>query len=949
MSSLGPPPPLGSSLGSPPPLGTRKPYTGYVGPQGEIQERGLEEDDPLSPLVWALTAALTGGASLPAMAGAAAADVGFKAASSAMEGAPWWVRIPTELAGMVAGGKIGHRLGGGLKLPKGVTREEVKGLLEEAAKTKTPSYKTVPEEGAYVRTPEVEPNAGLVSSGRKQVFRISPTGEIELANPERALEPPSTYGTVVSGEWPNIKATRGLIKELPKESRSNVEGQWPNVRSVSPTLKGEDVTAPNKTWAELLRTKEEPPVEVRIKPPTVQERAAQVEAKLAADKAEQSVWGDIKNLGGGLRSGVGHYLSTVLTQIEREAGQEIGSQLTALEGQQAQRSSQIWQELFGPLTDTLRRLPKQYYNNFVDTLEGKTTAANEVIGHAVEEFRKVFGVEGSSIMAHKRAGIDIEPMENYFMHEFEPAFMRGMYNDPQRQTTIARQMVADGVALDQAQARRMIGEWMGSSSRALYRNRPSGAEFDRVVSLTNYIRDPLKAVTMRGRAISRRLAEAEVYGDKKEYVHKLINQLEPDKASRVVELMRLTMGRDPVTEGVRKAVGALMSFQAISSLSLSGIMNASQPTLLALRTSLPAMAKAVFSTVAHPNQSWAAARQLGIYADMAQRQLLLEMSGGAGGFMARNSLRLFNITERFVRAMAAEGGKEWAATLQQRLVRATPENAPPLIRELIRLNFTKPEVERLMATKQLTPRDVQLIQWSVADQISFLPRPGRKSEFYLQSPLGPVLLQFKGFLMNTGRLLKQAITDEYRAGNYAPLARLGIVLPVMAAIGEPFADVNAALRGSRRPTTDLSNPLSIVNRGIDNIAQIGALGLGLGLLQEMTGIKTTDYRSDLLGTLAGPTAGMLAKDVPYPFAALKALAQGDRPEAQKQVYETGRRVLRRIPYIGPYAANEAFPSSAETPSMRNDTVWDKLGLTQKAVTREKLRRMNSRLRHLTNP
>lgn len=858
-----------------------------------------------------------------ALAGAAlgvGGDIGLQIAQNLSKGLPWYLGLASDIAGAIVGSAAGR---------KALT------TAQSMFKRSPRSWDVDP----VYRGPESTPPLGTHTSETKP----------KSFDPRDFYSPKTGVGSSVEGTWPNITQRLKDRTLGPAKEEAVVTGQWPNVLSRTQTGPTPPALSSWSPWRRVLdQQKTTLDDAARAVGETTEKATSVAEQVLQATKHTSptgpSIWGDIKNYAPGIREAFGNWYTPILTAIERAAGQKIGSQLTALEGQKTAKAAQVWQEVFGDLVKTLEKLPEQHYDNFVDVIEKKVAPASKQVVHAVTEFNKVFGPEeGLAILAQRKAGIEIEPLLNYFPHEFDAAFIRGLINNPERQSPIIDKLVKDGVALNVNDAKQMLRDFMSRTSRTVYRDRPAGSEFDRAKNLTGYLRDPLKAVSQRGRHIANRIAELEIYGPKKQRVRELISLFDQsDQRDRVMELFRLTMGRDPVDEGIQKVLSKVMSFQASTSLSLSGFLNLSQPSMLALRTSIPNMAGAIFHSAFHPRQVIAAARQLGIYADLAQREVMLELAGGLGGKFTSTSLKFFTFTERVVRAIAAHAGEDWAKTIQTRLQSVTnPKELAALQRELTRLNFTESEVQRLLSTKVLTPNDVKLIQWSIADQTSFLPRPGRKSEFYLTNPLGPLILQFKGFVMNTGRLLKQTIMDEWRAGNKQPALRAAtVVFPTLAVMGEIPADLSALARGSDRPATDLTNPKDLFVRAIDNITQIGALGLGLGLLTEMTGIRgARGY--DVLGTLFGPTAQAVETEGRHPAGLLF-----DTNDRGRHAYELARRVVRRIPYAGPPLVGYTMPSSNQDQSKATFGLWDKLGFTRKAVGVQRMKEVEDQLRSL---
>lgn len=910
--------------------------------------------DPVESFSWGVSGAIPGAAvgSLPGAVGGFGAgflgDMAAQIVRNQVSGLPWWLGFPAEVIAAIKAGKLGAKIGN--LIPKGKVPLPPPPPVEAPRVPPRTSSSPTPVEWHAPPHPLEEAAQSTIPAGPKRTYQVGRDGELIETSPRV----PGETRNVVEGQWPNVTVKK---RDIPAKEQSSVEGQWPNVRLTKP------VTA--SPWEEQIRLRKgaaQAADEVLPTPPAPKAPKAPKEPKVepgaptsaeiaitAATAPKGSVWKDVSGWTrvrtGGLGEGMSYLASPILSVIERVAGPNIGKQITALEGAKSAREAKIWTELFGNLTDNLRHLPKQLHRNFVDTLEGKATAETPLVEQLVGGFRQVFGPQGTALLAQQSAGLKVKALENYFMHEFEPAFVRGLINDPARKVKVIEDMVSAGVAMNKAEARVMLRDYLKDPSRGLFRDFRTGAEFKRTKNHPEYIIDPVRAVSLRGRNIARRLAELEVYGAKKANLRSLTTQLEPDAMARTMSLIKLLGKRDPIEQGLSKTAQTAMSFNAVTSLSLAFLMNMSQPSLLALRTSIPNMAKGVFSFLSHPKQSWMMARELGIYADMAQRVLMQEMTGGVGGWLSRRALVGFNISEKFVRAMAAEAGKDWAKNIQKQL--QMPKDVGRLTRELNNLNFTPQEIKRLFTTKTLTPKDVELIQWSIADQVSFLPRTARKSEFYLTTPIGPVILQFKNFLMNTGRLLKQTIFDEWRAGNKIPALRaIGVVFPTMAAAGELPADLNTMARGSKRPVVSLDQPSTLLWRALDNVSQIGALGLGLGLIQEMTGLRSDAWKSDLSRFVVGPTVTAMGEELQHPGQMVRAMYQGDTPEAQRQFYESLRRVTRRMPYAGPLLANQVLPSSAQSLADSTSTWQDRLGWTQRALEEKKLQELRARLRHL---
>lgn len=930
----GPPPKLKAypkEVGAPPELSVPAPPT---------------EDKPLEDAGWDIANTLGVGAAgalagfgvggVPgAVAGggiAMTSDIAAQIVGNLASGLPAWVGLPLEIAAAIKAGKWAGKI-----FPSG------RKTVEQATKRAS----TVDDVSALPR-PTLRPKP-------PQTEEPVPT-KPPFFQPREEYSPGATTVSSTKGQWPNI------TNELkwgtpPAKPSSTVTGQWPNILSRS---EHGPATPPAARWSQWQKILNQTKTAPETAPPTALKAQPGSKAGVASAAPDrvppsptagggdgQSVWDDVSTRGqDAFRLTVEPFFSPVLSAIERAAGPVVGKNLAALEGKQFWLQQQYWTQLFDKLEKSLHKLPVSLYDNFVDTVEGKAKPANALVAQKVVEWNQVWGPQGAAVKAMQKGGLDIDPVANYFPHEFEPSWVRGLYNNPERVSAIAKQMVKDGVAIDTKHAQRMIHSYMAKPSRSLYQDRPIGSEFDRT-GVEGYIKDPLQVTATRGRAIARRLSQLEVYGPKNVNVHKEISKLPRELGTRVEHLFKLTLGRDPVDEGLSKIAQGFMSFNAITSLSLSGIMNLSQPGLGVLRTTLPTMARAIFSTIKNPYVAQETARQLGVYADMAQRALMQELTGGLGNTMARGSLKFFNLTERFVRSIAAQAGIDWARQIEERLKTVKPGKQLEILkRELVNLNFTPEELNRVLQTRTLTDRDTSLIAFSIADQVSFIPRPARKSKFFLENPIGPVILQFKGFLMNAGRLLKNTVFDEYRAGNKEPLRRLvTTVLPTLAIGGEITADLNATARGSMRDPVDITSPTSLAMRAFDNITQVGVMGLGLEMLREMTGLKAIGT-GDLTKFLMGPTVTMFAEEGKRPFKAATAFAKGDDPEGNRQVYELGRRVARRVPYLGPWIANQTLPSTNRTWQQESYDWRERLGFGNNPSMDKQMREFENKMRHL---
>jgi hypothetical protein len=133
--------------------------------------------------------------------------------------------------------------------------------------------------------------------------------------------------------------------------------------------------------------------------------------------------------------------------------------------------------------------------------------------------------------------------------------------------------------------------------------------------------------------------------------------------------------------------------------------------------------------------------------------------------------------------------------------------------------------------------------------------------------------------------MKQAVWDEARQGNFAPLGRL---LAVCAGVGEAVADVRALVRGSERPT-------GTVDRLLDNCTTVAGFGLGGDLVQAAA-------RRGVEGAatyLVGPFFSDALQVGVHAGRAVEATAEGDDLRRDRELAWLGRFAARQLPYGGP--------------------------------------------------
>lgn len=633
-------------------------------------------------------------------------------------------------------------------------------------------------------------------------------------------------------------------------------------------------------------------------------------------------------------------LSPLLSRMAHLAPE--GVELARLEQVKSAEELFFMRDHIMPLYRQLRKLSKSEKANFVDALQGQTPPLNSKVQGLLGEFDNVFGTQGVVVREAQGLGLAVTPRQNFFMHEFSPDKISKIARDPAERNAIVQHLVKTGQVRD-AQEGLYVVDNLFQRPRVILKDRLSAVELPREYDIPGWLTDPAQAVLRRGERVAKRFAEVKTYGHSDHIARDLLqNVADPVARQKLTKAFDLTVSSNALDDDLGKLVKAGLTVQAITKLPLAFAANLTQPALGLIRTNMGNLVRGLTKSVIHPLSTMDEANKFGMSVDMATRRVLGELAGGnpAANALTRGALGPYNVSERVVRYVAYNMADDWSKVIGQRLnnvQHASQRQTGALSRELQRLNFSPVERARLLQTKVLTPKDVERIKWSIADQLIFFPRGARRSAFYTEYPAGRIVLQFKNFLGNAGRLFHDNIIKEAKAGNPGPLLRMIHVLPTLSVIGEGAIDLRSALSGSRRqPVTSLGG---LIHRTVENLSGIGALGIAMEVFNTLaSGRRASSF-------VLGPTGG----DVDELFLRTSGLLGADSSEEfGRQSYEAGRSVARRIPLVGPAIHNLVMPSSTKKPLFQDETLEDRLGLSDRVKQREeiRLRRRDRRRRSL---
>lgn len=657
---------------------------------------------------------------------------------------------------------------------------------------------------------------------------------------------------------------------------------------------------------------------------------------------------------GGLRTVQGwarEFYSPLISQWERMglAGREVSRRVQETESQ-----AQRWYgHHVDPIVRAAKKLSPTEAENFREVVEEGAQPLTQRVEALRRQYDRVFGPTGvipeeagrrnMIVMDREGEARMFQARRNFFPHEFSPEIVKEIRERGPAYDRAVKHLLDTGQAHDAETAGVMLAERFNFKRTTLgdriFLMDPDrfvgGLERARDIDLPDYIRDPATAIAARGMKVSRRFSELDHYGrldaeigSPGGYIDPLTNEAVPahgllgriqkergrEEAVHAASLFQQALGHQEYTPhlaGKQAVARAVTSFEAFTKLPMAAIANASQFAQVAARTNLTTAAKGLAGSVTRTGRD--AARDLGVISDLSLRQLYEDMTGRQtlGGRAMRVALGPFNVVEKWDRIVGANAGLSWARTLEQRLAQLGEGRGREwMTRELERLNFAPDEIRQTLGARALTEEQRGRVAWAITDQTQFLGRRYRRSEFF-NTPLGSVVGQFKTFAVNAGRMLKQNVLDEARHGNFAPLARVAVLFPL---VGEGVQDVKAILRGSERP----DHPLA---RALDNVMAVGGLGLTADLMQAVA----RRGNAGALAWLAGPAFTDASQAMERLYGLGSALSEGDEDKVGQRARSLGRLGMRQVPFVGP-TLEQATREDPKGRQLQEMTVGERLKL-----------------------
>lgn len=490
-----------------------------------------------------------------------------------------------------------------------------------------------------------------------------------------------------------------------------------------------------------------------------------------------------------------------------------------------------------------------------------------------------------------------KPSGDYFPH-FSNIDFDELYGNPKRVAEAVREIAADnGVPLDVA--RRQLDFMMRNAER-----RFGNLEMSRVMNWKRWDRDPERALSRYFAGAYKRLNLAEqfrqvdpVSGKPIEYgradqLVALIGSQSDDSAGAMAKTYAdRILGREEIGSFERNfgpVRRALTNFQVVTKLGQAVLANASQPVLTAVTAGIKPTIKGINEILFRNGSEFAGMTGSMLDATMGQIQRELG-SSSLGSSVLRGTG--FSAVERFNRMLSANAGKVYAEDTFKRLMGALDSGSS-------RAGFYKEQLAKLginpadaIGRGSLNLDDLYKAGQALTKRTQF--KTGVQDlPIHATSELGKMLFQFKTFSFKAAQMFKDEIVLEAKKGNYAPLTRAALLMPLA---GELVNDVQAVVNGKSRPD-------KLVERLADNFAAVGAFGL------LYTALKATQFGpAGVVGVALGPTVGDIVRTTANLGSASKNLFN-DRPLSTDPLE---KQLVSTIPVVGPMIANRVYPSKEE--------------------------------------
>lgn len=560
------------------------------------------------------------------------------------------------------------------------------------------------------------------------------------------------------------------------------------------------------------------------------------------------------------------------------------------------------------LDSELKGLSDEHALNFKDYVEGtlptppeaqKAVAVWKEISNDVATTAKETGLTIKVTQEGKTIKVPFNARENYYPQIINDKELKKAFSADNYEKFIGSFATKNNIPV--AKAKKML-------ETAISKNQYGNLERPRLGNMPDEVlqKDPRVALPEYINKAYDRLGIAKEFGGDDKILDNLVEQARKKglDSEEIYKLTNRLLGREKFDEAAKKVSSGIRAYNNITKLSLAAVTNLGDIIKAPTRTNITSTLKAIYQSFTKKGKSFAGKAGVldPILDDFARETNIGENFYKYTGFKA---------TESKLRQITANASKNYIEMLAKKL-KANPNN--PFARRRLEQFDLNPDTIIKNGLKE-----DDYVKGAIKGISDLQPTSPTDIPHYWQSPTGRVATQYKTFAYKQMNFAKEFIVDETRKGNLKPLLTF---LIAGQAVGEGVGDLKALIRGRERE----KDPMK---RIVDNYMTIG----GVGMVSDFVRAIADDTQgSAFMKFVGGPTFSELNDIIFAAKGDLQALKDGKdfvvgKPSKKgERQSKTAKTLLYKVPLVGPYAANKAFPtkeaykSRTPTPTLDEDII-----------------------------
>ncbi len=311
-------------------------------------------------------------------------------------------------------------------------------------------------------------------------------------------------------------------------------------------------------------------------------------------------------------------------------------------------------------------------------------------------------------------------------------------------------------------------------------------ETERSINIPFYDVSPERVLTRYYSGAAKRLSEIDHFGLKGEFgevadtlINKISEEAGEQSAKDINEMMNLIVGNKLLTDaGIRNAVQMVRNLEAASKLTFAFVMNSTQlvnsASVIGLRNTIKGFADRFTSE----------GQEYAFKAGAVFNEYTQALYGVGGDDITAKFAKLvlekltpFQAIERNNRLVTALGAKHYVDDLARDLIQGQGKTvgAVNAARQLRKMDIRP---ERVLAEGKVLMDDYFKASGNITTRTQFRAR-AQDAPLWASSDWGKIVNQFKNFIENQWRFMREEILKEAQQGNLAPIARYSVLAPTV--------------------------------------------------------------------------------------------------------------------------------------------------------------------------